>query len=116
MKKNGYVKEIVDMEKLSKFIPQMGLSSLKARARAGLLEYTGIENKKHMFDKQLSIIRVNAAYQCKVPGVTWGKVERAHTSADIKKEQLIFELSNNPSEEDVVLFIKEKIKEHINQL
>ncbi|MHB9075690.1 MAG: hypothetical protein ACYC6G_19470 [Desulfobaccales bacterium] len=92
-------------------------NALRDRAEEGFLVYLRDEGRTSFYDLQLSVVRLNAARQCKRPKITWGLLKIAIGKLDSAKpelnEEIINLLNNNHTEKEAVQAISESI---INQL
>lgn len=101
----------------SKLTEEKSEKALRDRAEEGFLVFLREEGRTSLYDKQLSIVRVNAARVCKRSKITWGILKRAVGKLDSKNptiNDLIIDLLNNDhSEKQAVLKISEI---YLNQL
>ncbi len=58
------------------------VKALRTRAREGILVYLESKGPIQYYDRELSVIRVSAAWDCKRPGIQWKGIGRAVRDLD----------------------------------
>lgn len=99
-----YKQEEITIKELfeKKLAKENSIKALRARADEKNLVFIGLkkDGRTRLYDKQLSIVRVNAARNCKnhKPAITWGTFKRTFEMLD----------SNNPSLNNMVINLLNK--------
>ncbi|MDX1984733.1 MAG: hypothetical protein SFV51_30955 [Bryobacteraceae bacterium] len=90
-----YSQRLVTLTELQASSGEPSLKALRSRATAGILRYIRSQGSVQLFDHDLSIIRCQAARACKVPGITWTRIEFAVRRVDQELDRLIVEKLNS---------------------
>lgn len=94
------------------------VKALRTRAQEGILVYLESNGPMQYYDRELSVIRVNAARACKRPGIQWKGIGRAIRDLDDSRgiDPLIIEtLENGGSTKEAEAQIARVIQDRINR-
>jgi hypothetical protein len=94
---------------------QPSMDALRARAREHILVYLDSEGPTRFFDEQLSEIRLQAAAQCRAPGVTWKMIGTALKALDKQglNERLKNQLTRG-SNAQATKFLCDRLDSHLS--
>ncbi len=92
--------------------------ALRARAarREGILVFVESVGNTHYYDRILSTIRVNAARQCKGPGVQWKDIGQCLRRTSLTNEHLKAMLNNGQSLDKVTGILAKELVSMLDQL
>ncbi len=93
------------------------VKALRARAREDIFVYLESNGPTQYYDRELSVIRANAARTCKRPGIRWKDIVRAVRDLDTlgRINPLIIEsLQNGGSEKEAEARVTHLIRERVN--
>lgn len=81
----GYELETVSIRQLfeSSQTREPSENALRERANRGILVFVESVGNTNYYDRQLSVIRVNAARACKRPGVKWSHIANCVARRDL---------------------------------
>lgn len=89
------------------------IKALYKRAQESALVFVENDGATRLYDKQLSIILVNAARECRQPGVTWGHIRNAIEGANISREFLIKNLKDGKTNSELREILKGIISQRL---
>ena len=92
--------------------------ALRARAnrRHGILVFVESVGNTHYYDKQLSIIRVNAARRCKESGVSWGDISSCLKKVALSTKTLKEMLDEGMSKDQVTRVLADELSSQLDKL
>jgi len=120
-----YKQEEITIKELfeKKLTKENSIKALRTRADEKILAFIGLkeDGRTRLYDKQLSVVRVNAARNCKnhEPAITWGTFKRTHEVLDSKNPSLnnmvIDLLNKDNSEQKAVKQVEAVLLDHLRK-
>lgn len=98
--RGGYTLEKVTIRDLFQSGQTREPSEKALRARARILVFVESNGNTHYYDRQLSLIRVNAARRCKGPGVQWEDIGAGLERTSLTNARLVKLLNEGSSIEE----------------
>lgn len=109
-----YKEELVDLIALLPLCGEKSIKALRSRATEGVLHFVKSDGARHLYDKQLSIVRCQAGRACKRPGSTWSDIAPIFRKQGAAINNLIVErLNAGDSEADAVILIQSFVSNQI---